>query len=510
MNALISGRYLPSPGLDIFVSLAKLAMRENVRLYLVGGTVRDLLLGKEVEDLDFAVAGDALGFARKFADLEGASFVPLDEEQGTARVVFRGELETCPYMDFSRIRGSDIVEDLAARDFTINSMAIDFSQVTGGTGIPACELAVIDPHSGTEDLNNRLIRLVSPRSIEDDPIRMLRAYRFAATLDFRIDDATSLVIQNSLKLLDSVSAERVRDELFKILAVDNSLSYLEAMDDVGLLEQIFPEIARMKGMEQNDYHHLDVWGHSILTLEYFEHGPLPDFLKSYLSEAEDYLDHELVRGRPRRSLLKLAALLHDVGKPDTRTMDRNGRIRFFDHNVEGAEIIGDIGRRLKLATRETSFLKNVIRDHMYPLGLSVFLRKPEGMKRKKRALRRFIQRTGAEWLAILLISFADLRATQGPRRGASDLEDLVRLIGEITDAYFQETRHPIPKLVTGNDLMAEFDLPPSPLIGELLKRVEEAQIDGTIKTRDDAIEMIRSFLSRRNWHGDQREHRNPQ
>jgi len=490
--------WLHLPERDILTSLARFAARENVQLYLVGGTVRDLLLGREVEDLDFAVAGDALSFARKFADLAGASLVPLDEQQGTARVVFhKGVLS----MDFSRTRGADITEDLAARDFTINAMAIDFAQMinTGGTGIPACdtlhEAAVIDPYSGAEDLDNRLIRLVSAQSIRDDPIRMLRAYRFAATLDFGIHDATSAIIQSSVNLLDSVSAERIRDEVFKILATDNSAYYLKAIDNVGLLEQIFPEIARMKGMEQNEYHHLDVWGHSMLTLEFFERDPLPDSLDNYLPEVENYLEHELVKGRTRRSLVKLAALLHDVGKPDTRTMDRNGRIRFFDHNLKGAEIMADVGRRLKLANKEILFLREITEDHMYPLGLSVFLRKARGTKEKNRTLRRFIQRSDTEWLAILLISFADLRATQGPRRRADDLEKLVQLISEIADMYFHEIRHPIPKLITGSDLMEEFDLPAAPIIGQLLKRVNEAQIDGTVKTRDDAMELVRNILS---------------
>jgi poly(A) polymerase len=269
------------------------------------------------------------------------------------------------------------------------------------------------------------------------------------------------------------------------------------MDDVGLLKQIFPESHRMKGMEQNEYHHLDVWGHSILTLEFFEQDPLPDSLERYSPEVEDYLEHELVKGRTRRSLLKLVALLHDVGKPATRTVDRDGRIRFFDHNLEGAESIANIGKRLKLATREISFLREIVKDHMYPLGLSVFLRRSGGMKQKRRAMRRFIQRTGSGWLAILLISFADLRATQGPRRGADDLGELVQLMGEIAHIYFQETCRLVPKLVTGTDLMEEFDLEASPIIGELLKRVKEAQMDGIVNTRDDAIKMVRNTLSKR-------------
>jgi poly(A) polymerase len=494
MKSLVSSIRSHLPSRDVFISLAEFAAQENVQLYLVGGTVRDLILGKEVEDLDFAVAGNASDFARKFADATDASFVPLDEERDTVRVVFsRGRFQNCPYMDFSRISGANITEDLAARDFTINAMAMDLSQIVNTS---AHEVEVIDPWDGADDLDRGLIRLVSARSINDDPLRMLRAYRFAAILGFTVHDETSAIIQNSLDLLGAVSTERIREELFKTLSVDNSAHYLKAMDAIGLLEQIFPEIARTKGMEQNEYHHLDVWGHSMLTLEFFEQDPIPDSLENYFPETEDYLNYEPVKGRSRRSLLKLAAMLHDVGKPATRTIDTNGRIRFFDHNLEGAEIVGNIGKRLRMATREIAFLSTIVKDHMYPLGLIVFLRKPKAAKEKNRTIRRFIQRTGSEWLAILLLSYADLRATQGPWRKPDDLEKLNQLIGDATDIYFQQARSPMPRLVDGRDLMEEFGLSASPLIGELLKQVREAQMDGKVKTRDDAIDMVRSILSR--------------
>ena len=465
-------------------------MRENIHLHLVGGTVRDLLLGEAVKDLDFAIGGNAFSFARKFADMADGSFVPLDEKHDTARVVFhRGDL----LMDFSGVRGANITEDLAERDFTINAMAIAFNQM-----INVREVVLIDPLGGAEDLNNQLIRLASGQGIKNDPIRMLRAYRFAATLDFTIQNQTSAIIEDSVSLLNSVSAERVRDELFKILSVGNSSCYLKAMDDVGLLKQIFPEVARMKGMKQNEYHHLDVWEHSMLTLEFFEANPLPNSLKSYSLNIEDYLNYELVKGRSRVSLLKLATLLHDVGKPVTRIVDRDERIRFFDHSLEGAKITVNIGKRLKLANREISSLRKIVEYHMYPLGLSVFPRKPRRLREKRRAMRRFIQKTGDEWLAILLISFADLHATQGQWRRADDLKKLVQLMGEIAHVCFQETRPPLPKLITGTELMKEFDLPTAPIVGKLLKQLEEAQLDGIVKTRDDAIKMVRNVLSRQN------------
>ena len=478
------------PGRDVLKHLAEFAAREKIQLHLVGGTVRDLLLGKDIEDVDFAVSDSAFSFARKFAGFAKASFVPLDEEHDTARVVFnRGEL----YMDFSGIRGEDIISDLMARDIAINAMAVELNQAINCD--TSTEVTVIDPCSGMADLSNGLIRLASAHSISDDPIRMLRAYRFAATLDFTIHRETATIIQDSVSLLDTVSVERIRDELFKILSAHNSVAYLKEMDDVGLLEQIFPEIARMKWMEQGDYHHLDAWEHSMLTLEFFEQDPLPDSLEE--NSFEDYLNDEPVKGRARRSLLKLAALLHDVGKPVTRTVGKDGRIRFFDHNLQGSEIITDIGKRLKLATRETLFLRSLTEYHMYPLGLIVSLQRSKSVKKRKAALRRFIYRTGPDGLAILLLSYADLRATQGPRRKADDLRKLAQLAGEITSIYLHESRFPMPKLVTGKDLIAEFDLTASPAIGKILKQVQKAQINGTVNTRNDAMKLVKGILRHR-------------
>lgn len=474
------------------LSLAQFAAGEDVLLYLVGGSVRDLLLDRETEDLDFAVDGSAFEFARKFVESANGKFIPLDEEHDTARVVFyKGRNKGHPYMDFCGIRGADIEADLAARDFTINAMAVDLRHV-----MDYDEVEVIDPCGGIDDLDKRIIRMASSKSIEDDGIRMFRAYRFAATLDFTIHHETSAAIRNSVPLSASVAIERIREELFKILAVDSSIHYLRAMDDVGLLEQVFPEITKMRGMEQNDYHHLDVWEHSMLTLELFEQNPVPDFLEGYSAEIEGYLKYESVKGRTRISLLKLAMLLHDVGKPSARTIDADGRIRFFDHNREGAEIIEGIAKRLKLATREVLSLMAIVENHMYPLDLIVFLGKPQSAKSKTRAMRRFLQRAGDEWMAILLLSFADLRATQGPRRQADDLEILANLMREMAHMYSQKNRPPMPKLVTGNELMKEFDLPASPVVGQLLKRVKKAQMDGMVETRDDAMKMVREILSK--------------
>jgi len=468
---------------DILSSLYRLAISENVQLYVVGGTVRDVILGRPIYDVDFAVSGDALNFTERFAQLTNAKAIVLDEEQKSARAIFHhGDL----YMDFNTIRGNDIIDDLKARDLTINAIAYDFNQLFTSEVVE-----LIDPCNGIDDLNNKIINLTSPQVIVDDPIRMLRAYRFAATLNFTILDQTSSLISTLSALLKKVSVERIRDELFKILDVNNSAKYMKALDDVDILEQIFPEIIQMKDMMQNEYHHLDVWGHSMLSLDIFEQQTIPDSLQDYFSVVEAYLDFELVKGRARRSLLKLAVLLHDIGKPSMRTMDKNGRIRFFDHHLQGAELALAIGTRLRLANRESKFMSDVIGYHMYPLMLCTNHNKHHISQRiKERDALRFVQRTETECLAVLLASYADLRATQGPWRKDRDLDDLNRLIGEIAKAYFSE----IQSLLTGDDLMKKLNLSSGPIIGKLLEYIREAQFEGKIRTRQEAIELAKDIL----------------
>jgi poly(A) polymerase len=475
------------PEKEILLSLYRLATSEGIKLYVVGGTVRDVILGRPVYDIDFTMSGDALSFTERFAKLTKAKAIILDEEQKSARAIFHhGEL----YMDFNTIRGNDIIDDLKARDLTINAIAYDFNQL-----FTSDEVELIDPCNGIDDLNNRIINLTSPQTIVDDPIRMLRVYRFSATLNFTVSDETLSLISTLSTLLSKVSVERIRDELFKILDVNNSAKYIKALDNVGIIEQIFPEIISMKGMTQNEYHHLDVWDHSMLSLDFFEQQIIPDSLQDYSPEIEAYLNFSIVKGRNIKSLLKLAVLLHDIGKPLVRTIDKNGRIRFFDHHFRGAELALNIGIHLRLANRESKFISDIIGYHMYPLSLCTdYNKKHISQRNKERYALRFVQRTEAECLAVLLLSFADLRATKGPWRKDRDLEDLNRLIGEIAKVYFREKQFPMAQLITGDDLMKEFDLSSSPIVGKLLKSIRKAQFEGKLKTRQEALELARKNL----------------
>ncbi|MBD3185124.1 HD domain-containing protein [Candidatus Poribacteria bacterium] len=474
---------------EMSLKLVKLADQEKVSLYLVGGTVRDIVLGRQLADIDLAVDGEGLDFARKFANSVKGNFVPWDKERDTARIFIRNN-KCVSYLDIAGIRGGSLEADLSTRDFTINAMAVDFSKA-----LLEDQVNIIDLFGGIKDMQDKIIRPVTPDAIKDDPIRMIRCYRFAAVLGFSIHPLAFNSIAESLDHIFNISAERIRDEFFKFLDADISSIWFNQMDDMGLLERIFTHIIQMKGMEQNDYHHLDVWEHSLLSLEEFEHEPIPEILQEYSQDIDRYLKNQLVRGRTRKQLLKLAILFHDVGKPDARFVDENGRISFFNHNKDGALIMEQIGKDMRLANREVSFLSKLVKEHMYPLELSVFLRKPRSYRSKQKIIRKFIQKTGSACLGILLLSYADLRATRGPRRRESALVQLEKLICEIAKVYFNITKYQQPRLINGNDIINEFDIHQSPEIGEILQDVRDAQINGLVNSREDALRMVREIIS---------------
>lgn len=473
------------PDYNIILSLAEHAESESVQLFLVGGTVRDLMLNKRISDIDFTMSGDVIGFSKRFGEDVNAKVIIIGEETDTVRIMFHhGSF----YMDFSKMRGNNIIEDLMSRDLTINSMAINFNSL-----VKAKKPELIDPCNAIHDLKNKYINFTSQTSIIDDPIRILRAYRFSALLDFIITEQAKFMIREYRTLIKTVAGERVRDELFKILSMNNSVYYLREMDSVGLFEEIFPEIVPMKGMMQNDYHHLDVWDHSVLTMENFEKEPIPEVLSDYKDYIESYLDYEIVKGRNRKILLKLASLFHDVGKPSTRTIDINGRIKFFEHYNVGAEIAVNISSRLKLSKKENTFICNIIKNHMYPLMMSISKRK-QTTKQLRRMIRQYIQNVGLLWLPIILISYADMRATKGIRNKPDDIDNMLDLIKMIANIYFNEIYPSLPVIITGEELMREFNLSPGPIIGEILKKIRSAQIEENVKTPSEALELARKLL----------------
>ncbi len=462
--------------------------------YLVGGCVRDRVLGRPARDLDLVVAQGGLALARRLANRFGGAYFAMDEERGTGRAILAAGGEDL-VVDVAEFRGADLAADLEARDFTINALAASVQSPD----------TVIDLHNGLEDLHGRILRPVTEASIRDDPLRALRAVRLAADLNFDLAPETERLIRRDGGALPQVSAERVRDEMARMLAHPRSASQLFCLDDLNLLGLVFPELEALRGLVQPAPHVHEALPHSLQAVhgldellaalaEMEEVGDCRVRLEPLAPFARRILDHvgqSLGEVRPRLVALKLAALLHDTGKPMTRTVDDAGRIRFLDHPEAGVQIAGDALRRLRFNRLEVRLTTTVIRHHMRPLLLAA------QEQVSKRAVYRLFRDVDDAGVDVLLHALADHRATYGlqaPDTGWRDLVGLVaRMLGDLWERG-PERVHP-PSLVSGHDLMREFGLGPGPQIGRLLEAVREAQVSGEVNSRGEALALIRRYLA---------------
>jgi len=481
------------------------ALPDDKAVYLVGGAVRDLLLGRTTHDLDFAVSGEAIKTARRVTDALKADFYPLDLERDTGRVIVTAEDGTRTVMDFAAFRGPDLETDLLGRDFTLNAMAVDVRT-----------LALYDPLGGALDLREKRLRQCSPSAFSDDPVRILRAVRLAAAFGFHILPEARQAMKQAVKLLPNVSAERQRDELFRILEGPQPATSLRALDMLGALAPVLPELTALKGVAQPSPHVSDVWTHTLSTLTYLEmilaalapdynpdtasdlfNGQMVMRIGRYRQQIGEHFNTPLNVNRSLRGLLFLAALYHDVAKPLTKSADEDGRLRFWGHDEEGAEMAAARGRALQLSSDEMARLKTIVRNHMRILHHTNRLAK-EPKSPSRRAIYRFFRDTGEAGVEVCLLALADLRATYEhtlPQNMWAAGLDVVRLFMENWWEKRAESIAP-PPLLNGNDLMQELNLQPGPLIGQLLDAIREAQALGEVSTREQAFALARAHLSK--------------
>ena len=483
------------PDRKLINQLNAFANARGVQLYLVGGCVRDLLLNRPISDLDFALAQDALTFARAFADVLGAAFVTLEEQLPTARVVIR---ESGLTLDFAQFRGGGIEGDLRLRDLTINAIGIELSSL-----ITQPSVRLIDPCGGLADLKSGQLRFPSERVVLDDPLRLLRVYRFASQLNFAIPEETVRLISRHKHLLsqtkpskiprDAVASERIRDELIKILNATNAVAYIRQMDDSRILSQILPEIESTRGLQRDDCHHLDLWEQSLLALRMFEEQSSPDTLRPYQREIEGYLDTNLVHGLRRETILKLSLILHNIAKPVTKTADSREMVQSIRPQNDGTEIAVRIVKRLRLGGNAAKLMSCLVRHHRHFMELSK-------TNPTRRSVSRFLKTAKQDWFGVLLVSYAGLRASQGNLHESSELSKIEQVMREIADCYFLEI---LPmkaqeRLITGDKIMDALDLEPGTIVGEILKQVQELQLDGKIHTPEEALVAARRFLEMSN------------
>jgi poly(A) polymerase len=460
--------------------------------YVAGGPVRDWLLGRKVLDLDLVVPDGAIALARKFAQRTTGHFVMLDEKEGMARVACKDFI-----LDFSQYRdmANNIEEDLCQRDFTINAMAVPLSSALpllnnySQLATRNSQLTILDPAGGLADLNNRIIRAIARKNLESDPLRLLRAYRFRSQLDFEIEQHTQVYIKELSSTIDSVASERISHELRLIMESKRAGRTLHEMVQVRLLQALLPEINPMEGMPQPGYHHLDVLDHSLATVKAMEDLIVNPCNKFFSCEP---IEGWIIGNSARIPDLKWAAFLHDIGKPACKG-EKQGRLTFYRHDHIGSDMVLAIGKRLRWPKQETIFVAKMVRLHMRPFHLLKNLRQGGPTKR---AMRRLLAETGADYPAIFLLAMADSMSGCGPLKPLELDAELAKL-WEVVHTFYQDRLKPVkmrPRLLTGHDLQRIFSLSPGPLIGKSLDALEEAQVEGAVSTRDEAVSWLKAWF----------------
>lgn len=462
------------------MTVSRIARSRNLGIWLVGGALRDIYLksNKELIDFDFCVEKGTLAVAKEFAKTISSKVIVLDKDQKSYRVVLKEKGKFYTY-DFTAMRGENLEEDLALRDFTINTLTVSLLDK---------KLKLIDHLEARRAINNKTITVVRDEVIPQDPLRILRGFSFVANYGFRINARTLKLIVKHKKLLQSVSRERINEELFKILASNNSYKVIKAMDKLKIIDQVIPEIVKMRGITQEGgYHHLEVWEHSLETLRQFELFCNKQLGKN--KEMASYLNQELAVKRKRGQIIKLACLLHDIGKPKAKKKLK-GKIIFHTHEKIGREIAEKIADNLRLSLREKNILTKLIFWHLRPGYLA------DQVYPSKRAVYRFFRDTQEEGVAVILLSFSDWRATRGPLTDSKKRKSHEVIMLGLADKYFiDKKKKPLPKIIDGHSIMSKFKVPAGPLIGVILKKIKEDQALGKISTKSEAAKKAKQILT---------------
>jgi poly(A) polymerase len=469
--------------------------KQEIKSYLVGGFVRDLLLGRDTADIDIALAADAVEMAPRIAEALGGKFVLLDEVNRVGRVVVadrKAPAEGRWQLDFSTFQGG-IEPDLARRDFTIDAIAVDLGELAKD------DIRLIDPFAGLADLQKGIIRAVSETAFKSDPARLLRAVRLAAELGFTIERQTEALVRQNCQLIANVAGERIREELLRLLAVPKSEPFLPYLDELGLFTALFPEMAVAKGIEQPREHYWNVFDHSLKTVDavdFLLHQGgweyADDEVLAMAPWSEDLAQHfaqPVSSGSTHRSLLKIAALLHDVAKPQTKAIGEDGRTHFLGHAKLGAAIAVAILERLRFSGKEVKLVEIMIKYHLRPGQMS------QGELPTQRAIYRYFRDSADAGIDILFLSLADHLASRGPNLSLTGWQEHAQLVEYVLARHAEQERLVVPaKLVSGHDLINIFGLKPGPRMGQLLEAVREAQASGEIATREEALALVRERL----------------
>lgn len=454
-------------------AIATIARRHNTPVVVVGGAVRDALLGRTSHDLDFSVQGDAVALARACANSLDGAFYVMDAARGVARVLLGNDASPRLVLDFVKCRGASWQADLLDRDFTLNAIAYD---IDSGS--------LIDPLHGSTDIAAKRVRAVGPNSVASDPVRAVRGVRIARQLGFSIESTTRDQMRAAARHLNGLSAERLRDALADLLKLPDAGTAIGELEGLGLLAALLPETVAMRAERLEGASAADVLAHTLQVSAALDgilaglsaFGELHTALSDHLSAAA-------VEGRTRVVTLRLAGLLHDCAKPQTRAEDASGAVRYDGHEAAGAGLAAARAAALRFSADECAQLKVIVALHGLPNQLSQMA--PAEFAREAH---RFLQRAGDCAPDVALLALAD-RA--GKAAGA-----VPETVNRLLQSYFQRYAPLVspPPLITGNDLLS-LGMKPGPQVGAILERIREAQMLDEIATHDEAKHLARTLIA---------------
>ncbi len=498
--------------LPLLQQVAQFFSAHNRPAFLVGGSVRDLLLHIPCTDWDIATDGDTPRLARELADTVGGYYAYMNNKacritikhgQTTEPAGTTGMIETV--LDIAPLHGGSIEADLRLRDFTLNAIAVPLSDLVAhlAAGTP---LPLIDPLHGADDLRAQRLRAVSDTTFQQDPLRMLRAVRFMQRYQLTLEQQSEAMLVRDAPLLFRVAPERIHDEFYAILAPVGGTERLRFLDSHGLFTALFPEFAPARGMPQPELHHWDVLEHSLESVGSLERlvailqespaarTPLASAIPGDLAEIRELLKEAKRQGIFRfdsvlSAPMKLAALLHDIGKTTTYAADDEGHTHFYGHPQAGIPLAQQVMRRLSASTHDRRIVQQIVAHHMRPGQLSHDTVTP-------RAIRRYFVDLGPMGINVALVSLADHLAMRGPEPLGTAWERHLATVQLLLNAYIRERERILPpRMLQPDELMHRLNIAPGPLVGRLLEQIAEAQAEGNIHSKEEALWLAEERLA---------------
>lgn len=450
--------------------LKKIIENFDNEIYLVGGSVRDYLMGKESFDRDIIVMDeDAREFSLKLKTFFDAAFVPLDEENKIYRLVLRDKIN---YLDITNPVENSLEKDLMRRDLTMNAIAANIR-----TG------EIVDIAGGVTDIKNKCINYVCEQNFEDDPLRLLRVYRFQALYGFNLAPETIHAVCKFASLIKKPAVERINYEILKLFSGKYAHIALENMDKTWILEEIFPFVKELKQVPPNSHHHLDLFHHSLETVKQIQ-----NIYENSSEEVKNHLDSIAFGGFSRLAHLKLAGFMHDIGKFSTWTIEE-GKHRFIKHDDVGAKMVLKLLKDMHFSNKQSEYVSTMVKNHIYP---SQVMSAPQITEK---IMMRYIRKMEQSSIDAIVLAQADRLSARGEEITEEIVKRNINSLNMLLKFYLEkrETLKPLPKLLDGNDVMQILKIRPSEKLGEILLSLHEAQLSGDVSTREQAVNFIKTY-----------------